>query len=295
VSPSSLILATGLAAPGALTTDATSLYWLDPKAYTVNRISKSGGPVATLAANQYDLVNDEDATNGPAPGLQITLDDSYVYWAANGVLRTRKDGTGSVETVTSATGRELAIIGSNLYLWTTVYAPSSTLGLGIVPVSGGTPVPYAFTPMNIFGTGASDGVSLYLVGEVSLAGFAIYKLTPPSSSLVSTGFEGEHITCCEEIQLGPGGVYFGAYYGFLNPQIFSVDGPFSASSTTAVPWSPGPCGVILAGAQGLEQNGVVLLASSTVSSLGGLTEFLYDDGYVYFSDGNGEIGKLPVR
>lgn len=277
VSPGSLILATGLAAPGALTSDATSLYWLDPNAFTVNTIPKSGGPVVTLATNQYDLIN----------GLQITLDDTYVYWVANGTLRTRKDGTGSVDTVTAATaGLGLAVIGPNLYLGT----PTE---IDRVPASGGTPTLFVSSPAP-GGIAACDGVYLYVLSAMVTLGTTLYvdTISPPGTTLVPTGLDGAHVLGSGQVKLGPGG----AYFAFDSSYGFQVDGPsFGATSSTPVSWAPGPCGVLLDTAQGLELNEVVLLSSAAESSLGGLKELLYDDGYVYFIDGSGEIGKLAAR
>jgi hypothetical protein len=104
-----------------------------------------------------------------------------------------------------------------------------------------------------------------------------------------------------EVKMGLGGPYLASddftvtTSGLAGPVFHvSADG-FSATSPTVIPWAPGPCGILLDTAQGLELNGAVLVASAAVSSLGGITDLLYDDGYVYFIDGNGEIGKLPAR
>jgi hypothetical protein len=92
INPSALVLATGLSALAALTTDADHVYWIDTAQYTLNAIAKTGGVVSVLATNQYEIVT------SPAP----VVDDTYIYWNAHGTLRTRKDGTGSIETVSTS-------------------------------------------------------------------------------------------------------------------------------------------------------------------------------------------------
>jgi len=300
VLPSALVLATGLAAPASLTTDATRIYWIDTSAYTVNAMAKTGGAVTALATNQYEV------TASPP----IAVDDTYVYWNAHGTLRTRKDGTGTLETVSTTNLPALAIAQGNIYYTT------SLSGVVSIPVNGGTETQFAkmggaWTAEILLG----DGTSIYGF-ESTNSTVCILSATPPATTFTGPG------PCIPDappstFELGPGGEYFGSYSGF--GQVITDGGTMlyeysvvsqrgiSANVTVSSPgapiaWSPAACGVLMAPAQsglvlgGVGQSNVPVIDGTAVSVLGGFSQLAYDpDGYVYFIDGNREIGRFAAQ
>jgi hypothetical protein len=296
VDPSSLVLAAGLNTPGALATDAARVYWLDAGNYTVNAMPKSGGAVQVLAEYQYDLTN----------GMQIALDDTYVYWIANGILRTRKDGTGAVETVIipSPMPTSLAVIGGNAY-----YGTSGSY-IDYVPVTGGSPATYACGEFQgLSGSPLiSDGKSIYFL-QVMTEYRLLLACTPPAT-------DSTYFLTLDDLSGGAGlspmapGYALNSSFNYSTNAVSYSIVPTSPSApqgcappnmTSSMLWQPTACGYVVDyGSGGLElasgsSPNVAILPGATVAALGDFTQILFDpDGYEYFIDGHHEIGRLSV-
>ncbi len=307
VAPSSLWLATGLGSPSTIAVDATNVYWLNQADDSVNAMPKNGGPVVPLASNQYDL---------STQGWQMALDDTYVYWVANGILRARKDGTGTAQTVTAATGLGLSVDSTNVYFAgcsSMPQSPGSCLNspstIYTVPKSGGTRAILAQIPGEFYAM-TSDGTSLYLFFFSGLP--EVDRIDPPFNSMVRIGGLG----CPPGPSCGflPGGqMAVDQSYVYALTLPVSSDGSLLSSFSKAggrgpvnivghfEAFTPGPCGVIVAppgsadAGAGIELE--VLPNANPTATLAGANAvaMAFDGTYLYWSDPSGAIGRIVVK
>ena len=106
--------------------DGPSLLYTDPGNNSVFSLPLSGGAPTTLATNQ-------------AVPLRIVGDGAYAYWSSNeggAIMRTREDGTGSIEEVSPASSPWGLVVDSTYVYWTDrgsgtlLRAPKSGIGGG---------------------------------------------------------------------------------------------------------------------------------------------------------------------
>jgi hypothetical protein len=153
----------------AMTVDDSFLYFSDGTS-TINRIAVGGGAVQPVAQGQ-----------GNPRGL--VLDGSYLYWGnqlGGAVVRTAKDGSGSVQTVAVATEPlDIAVLGDDLY-WidqsTNVMKARKTGGAGTVAA------PAPSTPL----IGSFPGKNASLISTPTDV-WVLYARTYPWSVLYSVG------------------------------------------------------------------------------------------------------------
>jgi hypothetical protein len=246
--------------------------------------------VTTLAANQYEI----KAGN-------LVVDDTYVYWIAHGILRTRKDGTGTPETLTTATGTGLSLGASQ------VYFSDGTLDIQVLPKTGGTPSYFVNFPNDGYVDMVSDGQALYVL-RIDSAGrtMPIYRVAMSDASvLLLDAIMSPSISLqAGSMAVDPAAAYTSYHWDFPQPYgnikrsckdgTKACSGYVGLAPSPLTAFAPASCGVIanqgsvqLATAYGTS----VVLASGNASPV----DMVFDDGYLYWSDSTGKIGKVAVH
>jgi hypothetical protein len=155
------VLKTGLALPGALVLDATSVYWVNAgtnaKKYhdgSVMKMPLSGGEPTVLASQ-------EDSPNG------LILTKTHVYWTTAdwennqvGAIRSVPIGGGTVMTVVAGQPAPQGIVSNDqdIYWVNAGTPPNHTDGsLNRMPLGGGAATPLATGQVRPFALAVGDG------------------------------------------------------------------------------------------------------------------------------------------
>jgi hypothetical protein len=313
----SMWLTTGLSSATFIGADSTNVYWFDGATYTIDAVSQHGGPVVHLATNQYLFTN------------VTAMDGTYLYWVAHGILRTKVDGSGAIETLAplpdAGTVFALAVQGSNLLVaWNAAQVVFES-----VPLGGGSPT--TVTPSwGDIGPGpvwAIDGTTMYFASTIgvldqmdmlsgSIAG-TLGNFSCGSSSFQPT-FQGVAVDAnnvytswgCPQ-QSGT------AIRGFPKSSATTFDVGFIASNGLQyTAWVVGPCEGMWGCLTGLgsancdEQVGSGIIAATPAGvqlsmtdghtplllpvSIASPTAMAYANGTLFWLDSSGAIGRLEV-
>jgi hypothetical protein len=139
VPPSATFLVTGLNGPIDLAVDATNVYFVDGAG--VHFVPKTGGAVKDIAP----------ATGKP---VRVAVDDTYAYWSENlaaSIVRAPKDGSGTPTLVAAATQPNGLVVDSTQVYW--VSNAVGDLSIHRALKAGG--------PASVLATASQGGVSLY--------------------------------------------------------------------------------------------------------------------------------------
>jgi hypothetical protein len=279
VAGASLWLKTGLGTPLALVEDATTLYWVDSSTYSIQAMPKAGGAVTTLATDQYNLLTYR---------WKIALDDTFIYWSAQGILRTRKDGTGAIESLTTSAGYGITVDDTNVYF----AAGATTDTIYVLPKAGGTP-----SVFNTLGSSIDD-----MVSDGTFVVVASQEGPLERCPLANLGCEViENDVTSGSLVLAGDVVYFlgtgtneilGISYKSDPPQsVFQLTGTFSAST-------PGPCAtrfIFSAGNNIVIDNTLVSVSLPWIASGVAPTTMVYDGQTLFWTDSSGAIGHAAIQ
>lgn len=177
-----------------LAIDATDLYWSDSGGGLLLKMSKSGGPVTTLAS--------VPTSGGPPVSLRgVALDATHVYWGIQEspglIKRAARDGTMPVTVATDTTG---TVIGATYQMAvdaTNVYWVDGT-GVMKAPIGGGTPVALAndtsAVDLAVDATGVYWVSSYGKVSRVSASGGSVETLAyPQETSATCIAIDGTYV------------------------------------------------------------------------------------------------------
>jgi hypothetical protein len=285
---------TGLKAPFDIAVDGLNAYWTDPTAGTVSSIPVDGGTVTTLAQGQQKP-------------WRLAIDSSFAYWTNNlggAVMRAPKDGSAAPTVVSTAVSpTEIAVVPGG---------PAGCAGspFSCAPGSGGSLVIWAGQSI------VYDGFTV-----ITPAGPGTVSSVDPrtwQSTLISWW----NVNPLEVSWWGPSGSMFDSKYFYVGggtARTQAVAGFDKATNTAANEGFEKPYG-----AQGglLDYDGVgagcVSFFSDEIGigptgqtrtlkmhlSVGNqLVDFhltsvvnrvAIDSTHVYWADGSGAIGKLPI-
>ena len=276
VASSTLLLATGLGAPGPIVLDDAWLYWADPTAGSIARVAKSGGATTTIATGQ-------------AKPLGVAVDGTWIYWSNNlggAVMRAPKDGSGAPEVLApAATPTDVVVAGGNVY-W------MGATGLMSVPTTGGTPKV------------EHSGMAYDLVSDgrfVAIDGFG--ELSMDSANGKSCSVVGGGNTVDAVVGISPGRVWAERGGNCLAFHVFDAAtcaevayyGETSRCGSVGVPWRTGRgigdgCGFVYPAQPGIAYL-VQGTAMPTIVLARTATSVALDASFIYWSE-PGALGRV---
>ncbi len=152
-----------------LVVDSENLYWVtsksSPNSYTIHKLNRANSTVTSLATIDFK------------PVVSLARDSTHLYWLENnapdgGAIKKIPLGGGAVSTVFSSDtmflAQSIAVAGGNVIFAEHVFPyPQSGSRLLKVPVSGGTPTPFA-SSVTLLGKIRAKGADAYWIDENSL-------------------------------------------------------------------------------------------------------------------------------
>jgi hypothetical protein len=282
---------TGLKAPFDIAVDDLNAYWTDPTAGTVSSIPLDGGTVTTLAQGQQKP-------------WRLAIDSSFVYWTNNlggAVMRAPKDGSAAPTVVSTAVSpTEIAVVpggpggcarspfscepgtGGSLVIWAgqsivydgfTVITPAGPGVVSSIDPRTWQSTPISWGPVNPLSWGASgsmfDSKYFYVGGgtarDQQVAGFDKATNTAANEGIVEAPPPAGEILAYDGVGAG--------CVSFFSDEIGI--GPTGQTRTLKMHLSVG--------------NQLVDFHLTSV-----VNRVAIDSTHVYWADGSGAIGKLPI-
>lgn len=282
---SSIWLATGLSTPAAITTDSQDVYWVDPGNGSVNAVAKTGGSINVLAANR-------------AKPTGIAVDDTYAYWGDNlggAILRTLKVGGDTAHVVAAVTSPNGVVIDAN-YVYTLD-------GSGVIErapkAENATASIFATAAIGTYSDLQIDGANLYVFGTNGASGTFIFQIDTATGTVENSSVLGElHVPSGYVVSNGVAAASSGTAGASIVWLNLASNSSFSFfSNFTFQPW---PDAIASCGIVSFEsQEGMILLPYGTkvptllLASVSPKS-MIVDNDTVYWTDGSGAIGALPL-
>jgi hypothetical protein len=284
---SSIWLATGLSTPTDITTDAQNVYWVDPGNGSVNAVAKAGGSVNALATSQ-------------AKPTGIAVDDTYAYWSDNlggAIYRTLKAGGDTAHVVAAVTSPTGVAINASF-----VYTLSAGNIVRAAKAENATASVFAMPAFGSYSNLLLDGDDLYVFGSNGATGTFVFQIDSSTGTIENDAVLGElhgpsALAIGGDVIAATTGAA-GAMIAYLNLattnglETFSPDFPFAPS-----PDAVASCGIV----SNESQDGLLLFAYGTTvpalllaSPTAAPNAMVVDGNVVYWTDGNGMIGALPL-